>query len=60
MKLKGTKSEKSSEKGRKEFMKSAKLSHAQLEDKNNACGSFKCKNSFLQNGGLVKKEKVLI
>ena len=35
MNLKGTKRDTSAEKGRKEFMESAKLSYAQLEDKKN-------------------------
>ena len=40
MNLKGAKSDKSAERGRKEFMESAKLSHAQLEDKKNEHGLF--------------------
>ena len=40
MNLKGTKIDKFTEKGKKEFMESARLSHTQLEDKKNAHGSF--------------------
>ena len=56
MKLKGTKSDKSAKKRRKEFMESANLSHAHLEDKKNACRSFhflllarhRCNNEVLR------------